>query len=180
MKKLFKYLKPYWFIALLSPLLMIGEVTMDLFQPQLMSKIVDEGVLGKDLALIISMGIKMLLLVLIGGIFGVLCAHFATKAAQSFGYDLRRDAFSKVMSLSIEQTDKFTTGSLVTRLTNDVSMVENMIAMLLRMCIRAPIFFVGGIFFLLRLDLSFSVAVACAIPPLVATIIPRGKKRKGA
>ena len=171
MKKLIKYLKPYWFIAILSPLLMIGEVTMDLFQPSLMSEIVDDGVIGKNLDLIIRTGLLMLLLVVIGGIMGALCAFTATKAAQSFGNDLRCDVFRRVMSLSIEQTDKFTTGSLVTRLTNDVMMVQEMVAMILRMCIRAPIFFIGGIIFLLRLNTTFSIAVACAMPFLVAALV---------
>lgn len=176
MKKLLKYLKPYWFLALLSPIMMVGEVTMDLFQPQLMSSIVDDGILGKNMSLIISTGILMLILVLLGGTMGILCTYLATRAAQSFGYDLRCDVFKKVMSLSIEQTDKFTTGSLVTRLTNDISMIEDMISMLLRMCVRAPIFFVGGLIFLVHLDLSFSVIVACAIPPLLITVIVILKK----
>lgn len=171
MKKLIRYLKPYWFIAVLSPLLMVGEVTIDLFQPDLMSKIVDEGVIGKNLGLIIETGLLMLLLVVIGGIMGSLCAFTATKAAQSFGNDLRCDVFSRVMSLSIEQTDKFTTGSLVTRLTNDVMMVQEMVAMILRMCIRAPIFFLGGIVFLLKLNTTFSIAVACAMPFLVLALV---------
>ncbi|MBR2370844.1 MAG: ABC transporter ATP-binding protein [Clostridia bacterium] len=150
---------------------MVGEVTMDLFQPDLMSKIVDEGVIGKNLSLIIETGLLMLLLVVIGGIMGSLCAFTATKAAQSFGNDLRCDVFKRVMSLSIEQTDKFTTGSLVTRLTNDVMMVQEMVAMILRMCIRAPIFFLGGIVFLLKLNTTFSIAVACAMPFLVLALV---------
>ena len=108
--KLAKYLRPYWLFAILAPLTMIGEVAIDLMQPELMAKIVDEGVIGHNLPLIISTGLTMLGLVAIGGLFGILSAAFASNAAQSFGNDLRTDAFKKVMSLSLEQTDKFTTG----------------------------------------------------------------------
>lgn len=170
MKTVFSYLKKYWFIAILSPILMIGEVAMDLFQPDLMASIVDDGILGNNMSLIISTGIKMLVFVIIGGFMGVLCAYTATKASRSVGHDLRRDAFKKVMSLSIEQTDKFTTGSLVTRLTNDIAMVEDMISMILRMCIRAPLFFCGGLIFLFGKHYKFSIVVACAMPVLIIAL----------
>lgn len=170
MKKVFSYLKKYWFIAILSPILIIGEVAMDLFQPDLMASIVDDGILGNNMPLIISTGIKMLVFVIIGGFMGVLCAYTATKAARSVGHDLRRDAFKKVMSLSIEQTDKFTTGSLVTRLTNDIAMVADMISMILRMCIRAPLFFCGGLIFLFGKHYKFSIVVACAMPVLIIVL----------
>lgn len=170
MKKVFSYLKKYWLIAILSPILMIGEVAMDLFQPDLMASIVDDGILGNNMSLIISTGIKMLVFVIIGGFMGVLCAYTATKAARSVGHDLRRDAFKKVMSLSIEQTDKFTTGSLVTRLTNDIAMVEDMISMILRMCIRAPLFFCGGLIFLFGKHYKFSIVVACVMPVLIIAL----------
>ncbi|MBE6612479.1 MAG: ABC transporter ATP-binding protein, partial [Ruminococcaceae bacterium] len=125
--KLAKYLKPYWIFAILAPLTMIGEVTIDLMQPKLMAKIVNQGVIGQDLALIISTGILMLGLTAVGGLFGILSAAFASNAAQRFGNDLRNDAFKKVMSLSLQQTDKFTTGSLVTRLTNDINAVQDFV-----------------------------------------------------
>ena len=146
MRRIFKYLKKYSFLAIISPLLMIGEVTADLCLPLLMTVIVDCGIgangdvsssaLGStvmrilygegqytSMQVIITFGVLMLLIVLVGGFFGVLCAYTAAKASQGVGDDIRRDAYAKVMSLSIEQTDKFTTGSLVTRMTNDISMI---------------------------------------------------------
>ncbi len=162
--KLAKYLRPYWFFAILAPLTMIGEVAIDLMQPKLMSKIVDEGVIGHDLQLVISTGLTMLGLVAIGGLFGILSAAFASNAAQSFGNDLRNDAFKKVMSLSLEQTDKFTTGSLVTRLTNDINSVQMFIAMLIRMFVRAPMQFIGGIYMAIRISPKFGVVLAIALP----------------
>lgn len=162
--KLAKYLKPYLLFALLAPLTMIGEVSIDLLQPKLMSKIVNEGVIGHDTALIISTGILMLVLVAIGGCFGILSAAFASNAAQSFGNDLRNDAFSKVMHLSLQQTDKFTTGSLVTRLTNDITAVQDMVAMILRMFVRAPMQFVGGIVMAVAISPKFGIVLLCALP----------------
>lgn len=162
--KLAKYLKPYWFLAILSPLLMVGEVVVDLMQPKLMSRIVDEGVLKGDVGLIVRTGLLMLGLVILGGTAGFLCAVTATKASQSFGHDLRCDAYSRVMGLSLEQTDDFTTGSLVTRLTNDISMVQDLVSMILRMFVRAPIFFIGGIMMAVSMNTSFALALVIALP----------------
>lgn len=194
MKRIFKYLKPYAPLAILSPLLMIGEVAADLCLPQLMSVIVDCGInAGGDVSasplgsfimklifgsgpysgmqVIITFGVLMLLVVLVGGCFGVLCAYTASKASQSMGHDLRRDAYSRVMSLSIEQTDKFTTGSLVTRMTNDVAMIIEFVEMLLRMLVRSPMFFVGGIIMLFTLDLSFTMVLLCGLPIMAVMLI---------
>ena len=174
--KLAKYLKPYWLFALLAPLTMIGEVTIDLMQPKLMSKIVDEGVIGHDLELIIKTGLLMLGLVAIGGIFGILSAAFASNAAQRFGNDLRNDAFKKVMSLSLEQTDKFTTGSLVTRLTNDITAVQDFVAMLIRMFVRAPMQFIGGIVMAIAISPKFGIVLALALPVQLVLIFIMLKK----
>ncbi len=162
--KLAKYLKPYLLFAILAPLSMIGEVAIDLMQPKLMAKIVDQGVIGKDLALILTTGLLMLVLTAIGGLFGILSAAFASNAAQRFGNDLRNDAFKKVMRLSLQQTDKFTTGSLVTRLTNDINAVQDFVAMLLRMFVRAPMQFIGGIIMTLSISPKFGVVLLIALP----------------
>ena len=194
MKRIFQYLKKYAFLAFISPLLMIGEVAADLCLPKLMSVIVDCGITGgvdiadsklgsavmrivfgegsyTSMQIIITFGVLMLLIVLIGGFFGVMCAYTAAKASQSLGHDLRCDAYEKVMSLSIEQTDKFTTGSLVTRMTNDISMIINFVEMFLRILVRSPMFFVGGLVMLLSLNISFSLVLLCALPVLVIMLI---------
>ena len=194
MKRIFQYLKKYAFLAFISPLLMIGEVAADLCLPKLMSIIVDCGITGgvdiadsklgstvmrivfgegsyTSMQIIITFGILMLLIVLVGGFFGVMCAYTAAKASQSLGHDLRCDAYEKVMSLSIEQTDKFTTGSLVTRMTNDISMIINFVEMFLRILVRSPMFFVGGLVMLLSLNISFSLVLLCALPVLVIMLI---------
>ena len=168
---LFKYLKPYWYFAILSPLFMVAEVLCDLLQPTLMSVIVDDGVIAGNSAVIIETGLKMLMFVVIGGLTGLGAAGFASAASQSFGNDLRCALYDKVMHLSISQTDSFTIGSLVTRLTNDVTMVQELVASILRMFIRSPIMFIGGIIMCLSINTKFSLVLACALPVQIIFIV---------
>ena len=194
MRRIFHYLKPYALLAVVSPLLMIGEVAADLCLPKLMSVIVDyginasgdvsESVLGStvmrivfgegsytSMQVIITFGVLMLLVVLVGGFFGVFCAYTAAKASQGLGDDLRCDAYAKVMSLSIEQTDKFTTGSLVTRMTNDITMIVEFTEMVLRMLVRSPMFFIGGTIMLCTLDLKFGFVLLCSLPIMAIMLV---------
>lgn len=174
--KLIKYLKPYWFLALMTPLTMIGEVLIDLMLPTLMSKIVDEGVLGHDFELIIKTGMLMLLLAVCGGIFGVGSSAFSGATSHSFSRDLRNDAFSKVMDLSFQQTDKFTTGSLVTRMTTDINLIQQFVDLALRMFVRSFMMSMGGIIMMLRLNVDFGIVLALALPiELIAMFIIIGK-----
>lgn len=174
---MFKYLKKYWLYALLAPVFMIGEVLMDLVQPGMMSTIVDEGVLGLsnhnvgDLSIVISVGIRMIGVVFLGGIFGVLSGVFTNLASQNFGNDMRKDCFGKIMSLSLEQTDQFSTGSLITRVTNDVTQVQNMVAQCIRGFVRMMMFFIGGIFCMISLNMSFGVIVLCALPLVMIVVM---------
>ena len=165
-----KYLKKYWFFCLLAPLFMVGEVAMDLIQPDMMADIVDNGVLKSDIARIIHIGIKMILTVVLGGFCGIMCGVFANIAAQGFGNDLRKDLFAKIMNLSFQQTDKISTGSLVTRLTNDVTQVQNMVMMAVRGFVRNTVMFLGGIFMLYRQSPKFAVVAACGLPFVVCFV----------
>lgn len=171
MKKMFVYMKRYWFIALLAPITMISEVFIDLQLPKLMATIVDEGVLKGNLELVIKTGIFMVLLSIVGGLSGILAAAFGSIASQNFGNDVRCDTYKKVMSLSPEQTDKFTTGSLVTRITNDIQQVQQFMNFLLRMFVRSPMFFVGGIIMMLGLNLSFATVVAICLPLMLLGVV---------
>lgn len=174
--KLIKYLKPYWFFALMTPLTMIGEVLIDLILPTLMSKIVDDGVLGHDFELIIKTGLLMFLLAVCGGIFGVGSSAFSGATSHSFSRDLRNDAFSKVMDLSFQQTDKFTTGSLVTRMTTDINLIQQFVDLALRMFVRSFMMSMGGIIMMLRLNVDFGIVLAIALPiELIAMFIIIGK-----
>lgn len=171
MKKMFKYMQRYWFIAMLAPITMIAEVFIDLQLPKLMSTIVDDGVLKGNLDLVVKTGILMILLSILGGISGILAAAFGSIASQNFGNDVRCDTYRRVMSLSPQQTDKFTTGSLVTRITNDIQQVQMFMNFLLRMFVRSPMFFIGGIIMMLGLNLSFAAVVAISLPIMLIGIV---------
>lgn len=167
LRRLKKYI--HWII--LAPLFMMGEIIMDLMQPDFMSRIVDDGVLAGNLDIVISLGIRMLIMVFLGGMCGMLCGVFANLGAQNFGNDLRKDLFAKIMNLSFSQTDEFTTGSLITRITNDVSQIQHMIMMLVRGMIRNGIMFIGGIFMLYMQSPKFAAIALCGLPFVVFFIL---------
>ncbi len=174
--KLSKYLKPYALFAVLTPISMVGEVLGDLLQPKLMSKIVDDGVLGQDMDLIIRTGLLMLLVLIGGGACGIAASAFGGIASQSFSRDLRVDVFKRVMGLSFEQTDKFTTGSLVTRLTADITAIQQMVDFMLRMLVRDSLLFFGGIIMMLTLNVRFGIIILCALPVEIIMMIVILKK----
>lgn len=164
-------MKPYALFAVLTPLSMVGEVLGDLLQPKLMSKIVDDGVLGQDMDLIIRTGLLMLLVLIGGGACGIAASAFGGIASQSFSRDLRVDVFRRVMGLSFEQTDKFTTGSLVTRLTADITAIQQMVDFMLRMLVRDSLLFFGGIIMMLTLNVRFGIIILCALPVEIIMMI---------
>lgn len=177
MKKILKFLKPYWFLSLLAPLFMIGEVIFDLLQPKLMEKIVDNGVLdatlnvNEKMDLVVNYGLIMLACLAVGGVCGIMSAACASSASNSFGNDVRKACFSKVVNLSFEQTDKITTGSLVTRITNDVSQVQNFVSMAIRMLVRTLMLFGGGIVMMYLTSRKFAVVLAIILPIQIIIIV---------
>lgn len=172
-----KYLKKYWLFTMLAPLFMIGEVSMDLIQPELMSHIIDDGVLGinsggvGNLDIILDTGIRMVLLVAAGGVCGVMSGVFANLSAQQFGNDVRKDTFKRIMSFSFEQTDKFSTGSLITRVTNDITQLQNFVMQCMRGFVRTSMLFIGGIVCMIGLNIQFGLVIACALPFIVICVI---------
>ena len=174
--KVLKYLKRYWLIAALSPLFMILEVSMDLLLPDLMSRIVDDGVLPGDMEVIFSVGLRMLIVAVIGCFGGIMAGIFGTTASQRFSCDLRKDAFSRVMNMSFQQTDSFTTGSLVTRLTNDITACQDFVAMALRMMVRTLMQFIGGIYMVLKINVSFGLILLVMLPIQLVIILVVLKK----
>lgn len=171
MSKVLKYLKKYWYFAILSPLFMILEVSMDLVQPSLMSRIVDDGIVGQDFGIILTLGIQMLIFTLVGCVGGILSGVFGNLAAQNFSNDLRKDAFAKVMKMSFQQTDKFTIGSLVTRLTNDITACQDFVGMALRMMVRTLMQFIGGIVMVLSINATFGYILLFTLPVQIVVII---------
>lgn len=150
---------------------MVAEVYVDLMQPKLMAQIVDDGILGTNVSLVVSVGIKMILVVLAGGLCGVLSGVFTNVTGESLGDDLRSSCFNKIMHFSFSQIDDFSTGSLVTRITSDVSQVQRLAKQMIRGFVRCIMFFIGGTSALLSLDLSFGVIVACAFPLIILDIV---------
>ncbi len=144
---------------------------MDLVQPSLMSKIVDDGITQGNISLIVELGIQMLIFTVIGCCGGVLSGVFGNLAAQNFSNDLRKDAFSKVMKMSFQQTDKFTIGSLVTRLTNDITACQDFVGMALRMMVRTLMQFVGGIVMVLSINATFGYILLFTLPIQIVVII---------
>lgn len=150
---------------------MILEVSMDLVQPSLMSQIVDDGITQGNISLIVELGIQMLIFTVVGCCGGVLSGVFGNLAAQNFSNDLRKDAFSKVMKMSFQQTDKFTIGSLVTRLTNDITACQDFVGMALRMMVRTLMQFVGGIVMVLSINATFGYILLFTLPIQIVVII---------
>lgn len=172
-----KYLKKYWFFALLAPVFMIGEVSMDLLQPELMSRIIDDGVLGLNnggvgnLNTVITIGLKMIGFVALGGICGIMSGVFANLCAQQFGNDVRKAVFKRIMEFSFEQTDKFSTGSLITRVTNDITQLQNFVMQCLRGFVRTSMLFIGGIACMVSLNMEFGIIIACALPFVAVYVV---------
>ena len=171
MKKLFKYLKPYMLPTLLAPLFMLLEVAMDLMQPALMSRVIDVGVANADKAYIVRTCVLMFVCALLGVTGGLGNMYFSTRAGYGFARDLRSDLYRRIQSFSFSDIDRFKTGSLVTRTTNDVTQIQNAFTNCIRMLVRAPFLCIGGVVMVLVLNAKLSLVVLAAIPFLAAMIV---------
>lgn len=140
-----RYLKPYLVYSILAPLLMLLEVVMDLMQPRLVQQIIDQGIERHDWHIALHAGISMFAFAGIGLVGGVGCTYFAVLAAQGFGCDLRRSVFAKIQTLSFGNLDRLQTGGLITRLTSDVTQVQEIVLLFLRMMVRVPLLLIGGL-----------------------------------
>jgi ATP-binding cassette subfamily B protein len=144
-RKLAAFAKPYWRWVLLAPVLMLLEVVMDLLQPRMMQRIIDEGIALGNMRVLFHTGLAMLGFALVGAVGGISNGYYTTKAQQGFAADLREAVFRKVQSLSFANLDRLETGQLITRLTNDITQVSEVLYMLLRILIRAPLLLVGSL-----------------------------------
>lgn len=170
MKRYWKYMKPYLPAFVCGPLLMIVEVIGEVLLPKFMANIINIGAANRDVPYIVGMGVMMVitaLLMMIGGIGG---AFFAAKASISFASDLRSDVFDKVQQFSFANLDKYSTGSLVTRLTNDITQVQNLINMAMRMMLRAPGMMIGALIMALTMNAQLAVVVLVVMPILALLI----------
>ena len=172
MKKLLKYLKgSSIFFAIVAPIAMILEVSMDLLQPTLMSKIIDIGVAKGDLNYVFKVGLYMIITAILGVVGGILCSVFASIASMEMAKNLREGLFDKINKLSFKEVDKLKTSSLITRLTNDVTQVQQMVNMTLRAAVRAPLMAIGGMVMAFNLSRDLSSIFLIAIPIIVCGIV---------
>ena len=170
MKRYWKYVKPYLAAFIIGPLLMIVEVLGEVLLPKFMANIINIGAANKDVPYITAMGGAMVvtaLLMMLGGIGG---AYFAAKASISFAADVRSDVFDKVQKFSFANLDQFSTGSLVTRLTNDITQVQNLLNMALRMMLRAPGMLIGALIMAFMMNAQLALVVLVVMPVLVILI----------
>lgn len=176
MKRYKKYVIPYMSAFILGPIFMIVEVIGEVVLPKLMSMIINYGcgqadnVAAKGTAYIIGIGAVMIIMALLMMLGGVLGAYFAVKASVNFSSDLRRDVFEKVQRFSFANIEKFSTGSLVTRLTNDITNLQNVVEMSLRMMLRAPGMLIGGLIMAFVMNWQLALVFCVVIPVLVISL----------
>ena len=171
MKTWGKYIRPYWPYFVLGPLCMIVEVIGEVLMPKYLQGIIDDGAVNPNVGYILGAGAMMVitaLLMMLGGVGG---CYFGAKAAVNFGSDLRQDLYDKVQSFSFANIDRFSTGSLVTRLTNDVTQLQNFVNMLLRMCLRSPGMLIGALIMAIRLKPDLSLVLCVTIPCMVILLL---------
>ena len=170
MKRYKKYIMPYISAFILGPLMMITEVVAEILLPKLMSMIINNGVANHDVAYIGKMGLLMLAVVAVMMFGGIMGAYFAAKASISFAADLRTDVFAKIQRFSFENIDDFSTGSLVTRLTNDITQIQGVVMMFLRMALRSPGMFIGALIMAFSINGKLALIILVVIPLLAIAI----------
>ena len=166
-----KYIKPYVYYYILGPIFMLVEVAGEIILPWLLSKIINVGAASHDVGYITRIGLVMVLVAVCMAVGGVLGAWFAANAAMNFGADLRMDLFEKIQKFSFNNIDKFSTGSLITRLTNDITQIQNMIMQTLRACLRSPGILIGAITMAFVISPSLAIVFIIVVPVLVISII---------
>lgn len=170
MKRYKKYVKPYLSAFILAPILMLTEVFGEIMLPKMMSLIINNGVANRDISYIVWVGVLMVLFTIIMAASGIGAAYFASKASIGFTGDLREDLFIKVQSFSFKNIDDYSTGSLVTRLTNDIQQIQNLIAMCLRMMLRAPGMLIGALIMAFLMNAKLAMVILVVIPLLALVI----------
>lgn len=171
MERYKKYVIPYWKYFILGPIGMIIEVLGEVLLPWFLSKIQNIGIENQNITFIVAMGVCMIVTAFCMGIGGIMGAYYASKAAMSFGADLRADLFEKIQQFSFQNIDEFSTGSLVTRLTNDITQVQNLIMMFLRLCLRAPGMLIGALIMAFIMNAKLAMVILIVVPILTAAIV---------
>ena len=170
MLKLFKGLKPYWTLVIGVLVLVFISTMTDLELPDLMSDIVDTGIVQGDVSYILGRGGVMLLVALLGTVCTILTSYLSSKIGMGFSRDLRKKVFEKVESFSLTEINEMGTASLITRTTNDINQVQMVVIMMMRMMLSAPIMIVGALIMALRKDVELSKVILVVIPIIIVTI----------
>lgn len=170
MKRILKYIVPYIGTVLLAVMFMIFDVICVMLEPYLMSRIIENGIMKGNTSYIVNVGILMVLVAIFAAFSGVMNARCSAKAGVSFAADLRAGIFSKVQEFSFENIDKFSTESLVTRMTNDVTHIQHTVTMCMRIMVRAPLMFLFAIFMTLTLNASISSIFIFIVPILALSL----------
>ena len=165
-KKLASYIKEYKKASILTPIFVVLEVVMEVIIPLLMSKIIDVGIPNSDIKYILEIGILLTISAIMSLLFGMLSGRFAAKASSGFAKNLRQGMFYKIQDYSFENIDKFSTSSLITRLTTDVTNVQMAFMMIIRILVRGPVMLIASLFMAFSIDVRLSCVFLVAIPVL--------------
>ena len=164
MRKLVKYLKPYWIQCTLGPFCKWMEAVLELILPTIMAYMINDGVVRHDLQVVIRLGLLMIVMVIVGFGFSMVCQYNAALASQGFGTDMRNCLYAHIQTFSYQDIDHFTTSSLVNRLSSDVNQLQLAVAMLIRLVVRAPFIIIGAIVMAMILDFQLSLILVAAVP----------------
>ena len=166
-----KYMAPYMSAFIIGPIMMLTEVLGDVLLPKMMSLIINNGVANRNTGYIITMGLVMVITAIIMGLGGIAGGYFASKASACFCSDLRDDLFAKVQEFSFQNIDTYSTGSLVTRLTNDIQQIQNVLLMGLKMFLRAPGMLIGALVMAFLMNARLALVILVVVPMLALAII---------
>jgi ATP-binding cassette subfamily B multidrug efflux pump len=166
MLKAISFLKPYRIPVVVALLFMLTELTVELIHPLLMAKIIDEGIVKEDISVVMKWGAVMIGMSLLAFAAGITNSFYASHVSQSYGYDVRRSLFEKVQSFSFANFNLFPTSSLITRLTNDVTQLQNTVFMSLRIMLRAPLLIIGGVVMALIVNAKLALLLLVTVPIL--------------
>ena len=169
-KKLLPYMKGYWFLSFVSIVGMAVEAACELALPKTMAKIVDIGIVNSDNEYIIKMGVYMLVLAIVGLIGGMTAAKVSAVASQGFAYKIRKAMYENISSFSFKNIDDFSTASLTTRLTNDVTTIQNMVRMILVMLVRAPAMLVISAFYAFSINAKLACVILAVLPIILIAV----------
>ncbi|WP_453996468.1 ABC transporter ATP-binding protein [Bacillus nitroreducens] len=171
MIRILAYLRPYRLVITVALLLTFVELAVELLQPLLMAKIIDDGILQKDLSVVLKWGGIMVGISILAFISGIANSFFASHTSQSFAYDIRKDLFTKIQSFSFSNLQKFDTATLITRMTNDVTQLQNTVFMSLRIAIRAPMLIIFGMIMAFLVNAKLAMMLIVTIPFLILFLV---------